>query len=99
MTSVESSERSARQRVGISRDAIQRQAEFSEVHRLDFSLLSDTEGKVAELFGVRRTLPFLPVRRWTFVIGADGRMLGVIKSETKMSSHGDRALELLGANR
>ena len=34
-------------------------------------------------------------RRVSFVIGADGRLLDIIKSELNMNVHADRALEVL----
>src|SRR5262245_6171853 len=40
------------QPVGISGDAVQRQAEFATRHRLDYPLLSDPDGTVRAQFGV-----------------------------------------------
>jgi peroxiredoxin Q/BCP len=82
-------------RLGISGDSVARQAEFAERHHFDFPLLSDTDSSVARHFGVRRRFGPLKIRRRTFVIGRDRRLLGVIKSETRMNSHADRALEVL----
>src|SRR3954451_17249844 len=63
------------QRVGISADAPDKQRQFAEKHRFDYPLLSDADGAVADMFGVRRgglvRRMGLPVKRWTFVIGAD----------------------------
>lgn len=87
------------QRVGISRDPVEKQLEFSSRNAFDFPLLSDQTGEVAQVFGTRRNSKLLPTRRWTFVIGADGRLLAVIKSETRMHSHADRALEVLRSHR
>jgi len=42
------------QRVGISTDAIDRQAHFAQQRSFDYPLLSDEDGVVSELFGVRR---------------------------------------------
>ena len=83
------------QRVGISRDPIFKQREFSELHVFDFPLLSDVNGQVAARFGVRRGFGPLPVKRWTFVIGTDHRLIDVIKSEIRMELHADRALATL----
>jgi peroxiredoxin Q/BCP len=85
----------AAQRIGISRDPISKQRQFSDLHVFDFPLLSDESGKVAEQFGVSRNFHLLPVKRWTFVIGPDHRLAGIIKSEVRMSSHADRALAML----
>lgn len=86
-------------RVGISTDAVAKQATFADQQQFDYPLLSDVDGTVAEAFGVKRKLlgKFLPVKRATFVIGTDRTILETISSETSMSKHGDRALEVLAA--
>lgn len=88
------------QRVGISRDSVDRQRTFSELHGFDYPLLSDPDGVVADRFGVRRRLPLGPLstRRMTFVIGTDRRILEVIHSEVSMNDHADRALGALRAH-
>jgi thioredoxin-dependent peroxiredoxin len=85
------------QRVGISHDPVAKQRDFSARNTFDFPLLSDPDGVVAEAFGTRRTSALVPTRRWTFVIDTDRRVLAVIKSETRMRSHANRALEVLRA--
>ena len=69
------------QRVGISRDAVAKQKQFADMHGFDYPLLSDADGAVAEIFGVarrhaRRPLG-APVKRWTFVIGRDRKVVKV----------------------
>ncbi|GAA2593862.1 peroxiredoxin [Dactylosporangium fulvum] len=88
------------QRVGISRDTVERQREFSELHKFDYPLLSDPQGVVADLLGVRRRLPLGPLstKRMTFVIDTDRRILAVIHSEISMNEHADRALQVLRAH-
>ena len=83
------------QRIGISHDSVAKQHEFSERNSLDFPLLSDRSGAVARQFGVNTRFGIIPVKRWTFVIDADGRVREVIKSGTNMRVHADRALEVL----
>jgi peroxiredoxin Q/BCP len=84
-------------RIGISPDAVEKQAAFSEQHSFDYPLLSDADGTVATRFGVRRSFGPLLTRRQTFVIGTDRTVLEVIKSELRMSVHADKALEVLRA--
>ncbi|MFV2100850.1 peroxiredoxin [Micromonospora sp. LOL_024] len=86
------------QRVGISRDSVRRQAEFSRLHSFDFPLLSDPDAVVADRFGVRRRLPLGPLgtRRMTFVIGVDRRIVEVVHSELGVDEHADGALRALG---
>jgi peroxiredoxin Q/BCP len=87
------------QRVGISRDGVETQKEFAERHGFDYPLLADVDGAVAEQFGVRRGALGrrlgAPVKRHTFVIGRDRRLLAVISSETDMERHADEALRAL----
>jgi peroxiredoxin Q/BCP len=87
------------QRVGISTDPVAKQKEFSEANNFDYPLLSDQDGTVAREFGVKRGLlgKLAPVQRKTFVIGADRKIIEVIKSEVKFTAHADRALEVLAA--
>jgi len=85
-------------RVGISRDPVAKQAEFSKLHGFDYPLLSDADGAVAQQFGVKRRVPLGPLsmKRMTFVIGTDQRVIEVIHSEVSMNEHADRALRALG---
>ncbi|HYS38142.1 MAG TPA: peroxiredoxin [Pseudonocardiaceae bacterium] len=85
------------QRVGISPDAVAKQAEFTAKHSFDFPLLSDPDGAVATQFGVRRRFGPMLTRRQTFVIDTDRRVLDVIKSEVRMDTHADQALAALRA--
>ena len=84
------------QRVGISMDAVDKQKQFADKHGFDYPLLSDTDGTVADIFGVRRgaigTKLGAPVKRQTFAIGRDRRLVAQISSETNMDKHADEAL-------
>ncbi len=82
-------------RVGISVDAVEKQAMFSDKHSFDYPLLSDSDKKVAGALGVSSGFRLGPVRRTTFVIGQDRRILLVIKSEVNMNKHADEALAFL----
>jgi peroxiredoxin Q/BCP len=86
------------QRVGISRDSVDKQRQFAEMHSFDYPLLSDEDGAVAKSFGVARDgllAKLGPVRRWTFAIGQDRRVVKVIHSEVNMNLHADEALAAL----
>ncbi|HSN02087.1 MAG TPA: peroxiredoxin [Acidimicrobiales bacterium] len=84
-------------RVGISMDSVDKQAAFAENNRLDYPLLADVGGAVARLYGVKRALDLLRVRRTTFVIDATGVVREIIASELNMNVHADRALAALAA--
>jgi len=85
------------QRVGISRDTVASQKAFAEKHRLGYPLLADPKGEVAAAYGVKRGLlgALAPIRRATFVIGADQVVRDVVSSELNMNIHADQALETL----
>jgi peroxiredoxin Q/BCP len=87
------------QRVGISRDGVDKQKQFADKHSFDYPLLSDVSGSVAEIFGVKRgklgERLGAPVKRWTFAIGADQKVVAAIHSEVNMDTHADQALAAL----
>lgn len=85
------------QRVGISMDSVRTQMQFATQNAFDYPLLSDEDGTVAQLFGVRRRLGPLPVKRKTFVIGTDRHVITVISSEFNMNRHAEEALAALTA--
>ena len=85
-------------RLGISTDDVATQHRFVTGEGLDFPLLSDPGGTVAEQFGVRRAgllARMGPVKRKTFVIGQDRTVLAVIAGEMKFKNHADMALAAL----
>lgn len=57
--------------VGISADSVESHKKFAEHHNLPLSLLSDEEGRVANLYGARSLIPG-KVARSVFVIDAQG---------------------------
>jgi peroxiredoxin Q/BCP len=80
--------------VGISADAVDRQAEFDSRYSLGFPLLSDPDRRLARAFGVKRPGPLFN-KRATFVIDTDRRVLATIGSEMNMNVHADRAIGVL----
>jgi peroxiredoxin Q/BCP len=78
-------------------DTVDKQARFADANSLDYTLLSDHDGTVAKAFGVKRPISILKVRRKTFVLDEDRRVLGVIGSEFYTDAHADKALEILAA--
>ncbi|WP_280257288.1 peroxiredoxin [Nocardia wallacei] len=82
---------------GISTDSVDTQAGFDDKQRLGYPLLSDSDGAVAERFGVKRGLlgKLMPVKRQTFVIDTDRTVLKVITSELRANVHADTALAFL----
>ena len=81
--------------VGISVDAVEKQAMFADKHAFAFPLLSDSDKVVARSLGVASGFRLGPVKRSTFVIGQDRSILAVIRSELNMQKHADEALAFL----
>ncbi len=85
--------------LGLSPDRPERLLKFAEKEKLNFTLLSDPDHAVAELYGAWGRKNFMGreydgVLRSTFLIGKDGKLLAVVdKVNTK--THHDDMLELI----
>ena len=79
----------------MSTDKAETHAKFAEKHGLPFPLVSDPDAKIAAAFGVARIGGWLPSKRVTFVIGKDGSVKRVIRSELDVDRHVDEALAAL----
>lgn len=66
--------------VGVSFDSAESHQKFITKHNLNFPLVADTEGKIAEAYGVRWSGGRAMARRVSFVIGLDGTVLHVTDS-------------------
>lgn len=78
--------------LGVSSDSVEKQLAFKNHHSLQFTLLSDQDRKIRELYGAKGTL--LPARM-TFVIDTDGTIRGVHNSQLDPRGHIDFALQTL----
>jgi peroxiredoxin Q/BCP len=63
--------------VGVSFDSGDSHQKFIAKHNLNFTLLADTDGKIADAFGVRREAGKNFARRASFLIGLDGKLAHV----------------------
>lgn len=63
--------------VGVSFDSSESHQKFIAKHNLNFPLLADTDGKIADAFGVRREPGKNMARRASFLIGLDGKIVHV----------------------
>ena len=63
--------------VGVSFDSSESHQKFIAKHSLNFPLLADTDGKIADAFGVRRESGKNMARRASFLIGLDGKIAHV----------------------
>ena len=83
--------------VGVSRDSLKSHERFREKHGLTFTLLSDPDHAVHELYGAWGGKKMYGktaqgVLRSTFVIGPDGRIENIY-SNVKAKGHAQRVLE------
>jgi peroxiredoxin Q/BCP len=64
--------------IGVSTDSWESHGRFAEKHGLEFALASDRDHSIRKAYGVGRMLGLLPVvRRVSFLVGPDGRILRV----------------------
>ena len=85
--------------LGISADPPQRQKKFEDKYDLPYTLLSDTDKKVCEAFGVIKEKNMYGkkvkgIARTTFVIGPDGRIRHIFEN-VKAQGHAEEVLEYL----
>lgn len=83
--------------VGISTDSVARQLDFATKNNFNYPLLSDPQGEVADLFGVKRRLlaKALPTKRATFIVDGQQVLRFAVASETNMELHADQAMAAL----
>jgi thioredoxin-dependent peroxiredoxin len=85
--------------LGISPDTPKAQKNFQEKEKLPFSLLADSEKKVAEAFGVMKEKNMYGkkvrgVARTTFVIGPEGKIQHIFEN-VKADGHAEQVLAYL----
>ncbi|MEJ8757086.1 peroxiredoxin [Pontibacter sp. H259] len=80
--------------VGISSDSSASHESFERSFQLPFTLLSDQQNKVRNLFGVPRKFGIIP-GRVTYVIDKNGTVRYIFNSLTKPLEHVKNALEVL----
>ena len=82
--------------VGVSGDTAASHERFGKEHRVPFSLLSDPDHQIIEAYGATWPL-FGRIRRVTYVIGQDARILGAFNHELSAAKHLSCVKRLLGA--
>ncbi|MEO7715983.1 MAG: peroxiredoxin [Capsulimonas sp.] len=80
--------------IGISRGDDGTHQRFAAKNRLPFLLLSDADGAIRKLYGVRSVLGVIP-GRVTFVIGRDGIVRGKFEALLESQKHVTEALQTL----
>ena len=84
--------------LGISDDSTHSHEKFASKYRLPFTLLSDKDGRVRKLYGVKKTFGVIP-GRVTFVIDRQGIVRHVFSSQSSPARHVEEALMALALNR
>ncbi len=87
--------------LGVSADDVESHQKFRDKYKLNFTLLADTQHKVAEKYGawrekVRFGKKSMGIQRSTFLIDAEGTVRKVWKS-VKVDGHDDQVLKELKA--
>jgi peroxiredoxin Q/BCP len=73
--------------IGVSRDGADAQKHFQDQNKLPFTLVADTDGKVAEAFGVPMMMGVLPLAARQSFIVKDGKIAwNSLKAKTKGSA-------------
>jgi thioredoxin-dependent peroxiredoxin len=80
--------------VGVSRDPVDSHRSFAGRYDLPFTLLSDVDGRIRKLFGVKKTLGFMD-GRVTFVIDQKRKVCHTFASALNAKKHVDEALKTL----
>ena len=80
--------------IGVSADSVESHKAFAERHNLPFTLLSDVENKVRNLYGATSTLGFIP-GRVTFIIDNKGVVRHVFSSQLQPEKHIQEAMQVL----
>ncbi len=80
--------------LGVSTDPPETNRKFADSHGFRFKLLSDTEGKISEAYGVLERSPKgISSRRTTFIIDPSGRIVRVLENIRPAEKHAELALE------
>lgn len=82
--------------IGVSKDGVKSHQRFKEKHNLPFTLLSDPEGKVLDLYGVWKQKSmygrtFMGTERTTFLIDQKGTIKKVYR-KVKVKDHAQTCL-------
>lgn len=83
--------------IGISAQSVESHLAFAEKHRLNYLLLSDTDNKVRNLFGVPSNLFGLIPGRVTYIVDKKGEVVYIFNSQMNAEKHVDEALRILQA--
>ena len=81
--------------IGVSTDSAEKHGRFATAYNLPYPLVSDRDASISSAYGVQRLGGWLPSKRVTFVIGKDGIIHDIIRSELAIERHIDEAIDTL----
>ncbi len=81
--------------IGISSDNAESHRKFIEKYHLNFTLLSDIDGKVRKQFGVSSNLMGMIDGRVTYVVNKQGVVVHIFNSQSEAERHVTEALKAL----
>lgn len=81
--------------IGINPQSVESHLQFSQKHRLNYTLLSDSENKVKELFRVKNNLFGLIPGRVTYIVNKEGKIVFIFNSQFQAEKHVSEALRIL----
>ena len=81
--------------IGVSSQSVKSHKEFAEKYRLNYTLLSDEEDVLRELFGVPANLFGLIPGRVTYIVNKEGKVVYIFNSQIKAEQHVEEALKIL----
>jgi thioredoxin-dependent peroxiredoxin len=82
--------------LGVSSDSVESHKNFGKECGASFPLLADEGGRVRKLYGVEKSLGFIP-GRVTYVIDKDGVIRGIFSSQTNVRGHAAEAMKILNS--
>ena len=80
--------------VGISGQSVESHQQFAEQNKLNYTILSDSEGSVRKLFGVPTKIFGLVPGRVTYIADKTGKVVYIFESQTDVMRHVDEALKI-----
>ena len=80
--------------IGISGQSVESHKQFAEQNKLNYTILSDSEGNVRKLFGVPTKIFGLVPGRVTYIADRSGKVVYIFESQTDVMRHVDEALKI-----
>jgi peroxiredoxin Q/BCP len=83
--------------LGVSKDSVESHVKFKEKYSLPFSLLSDSDGKMCDAYGVWKEKSmygkkYMGIERTTFVLSPEGKIVGIYE-KVKVTDHAEAVLQ------